>query len=316
MARMGSARSPLAVVPLAAALCIAAACGGDDSSASPDAAARDGSAIDAGPLDGGPADGSPDAGSPIDAGAGGVDAGEGADAAAGSDAAVPDVLAFLRDRLLATATDDPCGTWASWDESQRAVFLTLTHRLFTSHTPDGRSMLWHATHLYLVLGGGSDGTSCGGSENNRLFLAMDDYLWARMVETWDDMEVISDDGGAFWVHTGDIAGPHDPFDASDETATGLSCTLLFENPDSEPPTAQGHFFLEGSAVPVERGSGISLPADPRMLELDQDYNCIHDSNPTCSDFADRYREHHGDFVCDWVPGACTPVGTGCYRSAW
>jgi hypothetical protein len=176
-------------------------------------------------------------------------------------------------------------------------------------------MLSHVERLYLVLGGGSDGSTCGGSENNRLFLGMDDYLWGRMVETWDGDAVIEDGGGSHWLHTRDIAGPHDPFDASNETDTGLRCSLLIETSESRPPTAQAHFFLEGSAVAVERGDGISLPTDPRMLEIDHDFDCVHRSNPTCSDFEDRYRESHGDYECDWVPSACTPEGTGCHRSA-
>ena len=86
-------------------------------------------------------------------------------------------------------------------------------------------------------GGGSDGDECGGDQNNRLFLATDAYLHERMVETWDERDVIADDGGSFWKHTGDLAGPHDPFDASIETDTGLRCALFFETGDSEPPAA-------------------------------------------------------------------------------
>ncbi len=284
-----------------------------------DAAEADGGGsgdLDAGAVDAGTRDG----GARPDAGArdGGLspDAAGAHDAGGDADAGAPEpTLAGLRDALLGTMTDAPCETWAGFDESRRAVFLTLTHRLFTSRTPDGRPMLSHIERLYLVLGGGDDGTSCGGAENNRLFLGMDAYLWQAMVDTWNDEGAIDDGGGSRWIHTRDIAGPHDPFDASAETDTGLRCTLLIETSGSRPPTAQAHFFLEGSAVPVERGSGISLPADPRMLEIDHDFDCLHRSNPTCSDFEDRYRDNHGDFECDWVPSSCTPDGDGCYRSA-
>ena len=258
-----------------------------------------------------------DAASPRDAGP--PDASVRTDAgridAASVDASAAVTLSALRDRLFATFGSSPCERWTELDESQRAVFLTLTHRLFTSRTPDGRSMLEHIERLYLVLGGGSDGGECGGAENNRLFLGMDDYLHARMVETWDGASAIDDGAGSHWVHTGDIAGPHDPFDASNETDTGLRCTLFIETSSSRPPTAQAHFFLLGSAEPVERGDGISLPADPRMLEIDHDFDCIHRSNPTCSDLEERYRENHGDFECEWVPTACVPEGSGCYRNA-
>lgn len=144
---------------------------------------------------------------------------------------------------------------------------------------------------------------------------MDAYLHARMVETWDGTTSIEDGGGGSWIHTEDAAGPHDPFDASNETQTGLDCVLLFERSGSRPPTAQAHFFLDGSARRVERGEGISLDVDPHMLEIDLDFDCVHDSNPTCGDHEQRYRDNHGDFACEWVPSACAPIGEGCYRAA-
>jgi hypothetical protein len=248
----------------------------------------------------------PDASHPTDTG---VDA-------PGHDVGAPPAdLASMRDRLFATFSDTPCETWASMDASRRAVFLTLTHRLSTSHGPDGTSLLEHVTRIVLILGGGSSGTTCGGAENNRMFFDVDDTLHGWMVDSWNGTTPLADDGGSTWVHSRDAAGPHDPFDASIETDTGLRCTaLIFEQPDSAPPTAQAHFFVS-AAVPVSRGAGIDLPADPLLVELDQDFNCVHDSNPTCHDFEDRYRAHHGDFECEWVPSVCTPVGTGCYRSA-
>ncbi len=286
---------------LAAALVLIAACSsGDDlgPDGSADAALADSAVIvDAPALD-----------------SGGADASTALDASAGDATAGTSTLAEHRDRLLATLPATTCESWASFDTSQRAVFLTLTHRLFISAAPDGLPMLAHITRVYLVLGGGSDGSSCGGAENNRLFLSMDEYLWQLMGQTWDGASVLEDGGGGTFVHTRDLAGPHSPFDASIESDDGLRCALLIELSGSRPPTAQAHFFLEGSAVRVERGSGISLPLDPYMLELDQDYDCTHRSNPTCSDFEHRYETNYGDFECDWVPAACVPTAPGgCYR---
>ncbi len=253
-----------------------------------------------------------DAGIPSDAGARG-DAG-GADAGV-LDAGATDELGAHRDRLIATL-GEPCATWAALDPSARAVFLVITHRLLLSRMPDGSPALAHVTRVYLVRGGGSDGSECGGSENNRLFLQIDDALHAALVETWEETATPIDDGaGARYVRTRDLAGPHDPFDASVESDTGLRCAaFLIETSDSRPPTAQLHFFLDGSAAPIERGAAISLSEDPRMLEIDLDFDCLHRSNPTCGDFADRYRTHWGDYACEWVPSACTPIGTGCQRS--
>ncbi|HTM22733.1 MAG TPA: hypothetical protein VL172_19555 [Kofleriaceae bacterium] len=265
-------------------------------------------------------------------GAGGVDGGDGdgdgdgdaaaaADAAGGGgDAGGDDSLAWHRDRLfrgnpeLGTGAD-ACARWTSLETSRRAVFLTLTHRLYISRMADDSHVLAHITGCELILGGGSDGTQCGGAENNRLFLTLDDPLWQAMVDTWNGEHLIGDGADSTWIHTEDLAGPHDPFTASDETDTGLSCLALIELSDSKPPTAQGHFFLDGDAVAVQRGAGIDLPADPRLFEIDHDFDCLHQSNPVCpgKDFDDEYAASYGDFECDWVPLGCTPSGTGCYR---
>lgn len=219
-----------------------------------------------------------------------------------------------RDRLIATL-GEPCEVWRGFDRSRRAVFLTISHRLFVGRAPDGSTMLSHVTRLYRVLGGGSSGTTCGGSENNRVFMQIDDALWGWLGQAWSGMRPLTDGAGSGWVRSRDIAGPHSPFTASDETESGLRCVIVFETGESRPPTGQVHFFRRNEdAEPVRRGSGISLPADPRMLEMDLDFNCVHDSNPTCGDFVSRYVRNHGDFGCGYVPTTCTPVGEGCFRS--
>ncbi len=219
----------------------------------------------------------------------------------------PATLGDLRDRLFASYVDtDACAQWVALDDSQREVFLTLTDRLYKSMLPDGTSMLAHFERLYLILGGGGDGGDCGGGENNRLFLSMNAELWQLMVAAWNEDPWIQDGGGGdtFWTRTNDLAGPHAPFDASSETQAGLHCILITELPDSRPPTGQAHFFLEGSATRVERGPGIDLDADPYMFEIDHDFDCFHQSNPTCADFAERYRSHYGDYEADWAPDGC------------
>lgn len=279
-----------------------AACG---ESSEPIAAAggKGGSAADAGGLGGnGGADASSGAGG--SAAASGGSGGSAAAAGAPADAAVPATLSSLRQALYSGyASSDTCAAWDGLNASEREVFLTLTHRLFLSKTPDGASMLEHMTKLWLIRGGGNDGSTCGGSENNRLFLSMSAYLWQHMVTTWQGTTSVTDGGGAFWAKTADIAGPHSPFDASNETETGLRCTLLIETSGSKPPTAQAHFFQDGSAVPVKRGP-IDLPSDPHMLEIDHDFDCIHRSNPTCSNFINKYVSNYGDYQAGWRPEGC------------
>jgi hypothetical protein len=235
------------------------------------------------------------------------------DAASAVDApAVSVTLADHRDRLfrgnpaLGTGAD-VCARWSSLDASRRAVFLTLTHRLFLSRLADDTPVLAEVTAARLILGGGASGTSCGGAENNRLFLTISPRLWQALVDTWNGTETIGDGATSTWIHTEDLAGPHDPFTASTETDTGLACLGLIELSGSKPPTAPAHFFLDGDAVPVQRGPGIDLPADPYLLELDHDFDCLHQSNPLCPgrDFAAEYVTRYGDFVPTWAPTGCS-----------
>src|SRR5688572_18286588 len=170
-----------------------------------------------------------DDGSDVDAAATDDDAASAIDAS--SDAQATATLADHRDRLfrgnpaLGTGAD-VCARWASLDASRKAVFTTLTHRLFISHLADGTPVLAEVTAVKLVLGGGTNGTTCGGAENNRLFLTISPRLHQAMADTWNGTRTISDGATSTWLHTEDLAGPHDPFTASDETDTGLSCLGL------------------------------------------------------------------------------------------
>jgi hypothetical protein len=246
-----------------------------------------------------------------DGGTGGTDGALTVDAALDLDApAAPSTLSDHRDRLVrgnpALGTGaDVCARWSSLDASRKAVFLTLTHRLYISTLADATPVLAEVTAVTLILGGGASGTTCGGAENNRLFLTISPRLHQALADTWNDTRTITDGGTSTWQHTGDLAGPHDPFTASDETDTGLSCFGLIELGGSKPPTAQAHFFLDAAdAVPVERGAGIDLPADPLLLEIDHDFDCLHQSNPTCSDFAAKYTANYGDYEPAWTPAGC------------
>lgn len=261
-------------------------------------------------CDGGGASG--DDGDGLDSGSDETDAALSGDAPLTVDApAAPVTLADHRDRLfrgnpaLGTGAD-VCARWTSLDASRRAVFLTLTHRLFISHLADDTPLLAEVTAVKLVLGGGASGTTCGGAENNRLFLTISPRLWQAMVDTWNGTHTLTDGAASTWIHTEDVAGPHDPFTASAETDTGLSCLGPIELSGSKPPTAQAHFFLDGDAVPVQRGAGIDLPADRYLLEIDHDFDCLHQSNPLCPNrgFDTTYAANYGDFVPTWAPSDC------------
>jgi hypothetical protein len=115
---------------------------------------------------------------------------------------------------------------------------------------------------------------------------------------------------AFWRDTHDLGGPHAPFDVSDETERGA-------------PRGQVQFFRDpGSAValaPLGRPDLETL-VEPLALEMDHDYDCVHNSNPVCEYVSwgplclpqpstlgtDIYTQSHGSFDPAWQPADCAP----------
>lgn len=270
----------------------------------------------------------------IDPGAG--DAGGGEDVGGDASAALAS-----RDRLLATYLefldaspdvpqsnglrgadlDDVCDLWDALDGSSRAVFLTVTARLEGSRLADGTSMLDHATRAYRVVGGegatGDDPGSCGGGEFNRVILSIDEALHAALIAAGEregepgptgafDLADIPE--GTSWRDSHDAAGPHAPFDASDETDEGA-------------PRGQVHYFRDPTSPPATSPLGrldLADLVDPLAFEMDQDYDCAHSSNPSC-DYTfygplcipqatepgvEIYGESYGVVDLGWRPAGC------------
>ncbi len=176
-----------------------------------------------------------------------------------------------------------CQIWTKLPPSAQAVFLTLTTRLEKSTLRrDGSSMLDHVTKLYWLTGGGgatmTDPGMCGGA-GNRMIMQVDAVLHA------DLHTAFTSQGGAaaartigdaittsFWRDSHDAGGSHAPFDESDETEAGA-------------PRGQVQYFADpASAVamaPLGRPDLMTV-VDPFAFEMDQDYDCTHNSNPMCS----------------------------------
>ena len=215
-----------------------------------------------------------------------------------------------RNRLFATFAASmglsETEAWDALDESARAVFLTVTHRLGGSRLANGDSMLSHITRVHAIHGGGSDGKASGGIDNNRVFFSMDDQLYRTLVsvfETKGRQPLVTDVAGDVWRESHDkkpvigwlgVGGPHKPFDMSDETNRGG-------------PRAQVQFFKPGSRsrnLPLGR-PGVENIVDPNALEVDMDYNLRHDSNPLSRYDGEvgstMYTEKFGDPQLDWKP---------------
>lgn len=226
------------------------------------------------------------------------------DVGPGSDGTTPDssVAAAPRDRLLQTylawLTAHPgpttngldgasltsvCQLWTKLQPSAQAVFLTLTARLEKSHLRrDDSSMLDHVTKLYWLTGGTgttmTDPGTCGGA-GNRMMMQIDATLHTEL------RAAFTSQGGAaaartigdaittsFWRDSHDLGGSHAPFDESDETEAGA-------------PRGQVQYFKDPASAAAMAPLGrpdLMTVADPYAFEMDQDYDCTHNSNPLCS----------------------------------
>lgn len=222
--------------------------------------------------------------------------------------------------LSASDATSSCATWSALAPSAQLVFLTLTARLQASKLgADGSSMLSHVTKVYRVAGGenatADDPGSCGGGEFNRMIMSMDTALHGALVAANDHkgapqggtLDLGDATNDSFWRDSHDLGGPHAPFDLSDETDSGAprGQTQFF----ADPTTAAAH-------APLNRQDLESL-VDPLALEMDQDYDCTHNSNPACTytfygslclpepskSGVDIYTKSYGSPAIDWKP-AC------------
>jgi hypothetical protein len=242
-----------------------------------------------------------------------------------------------RDRLLATylafLQSDPqklqsnglrgadlhsvCELWTKLAPSSQQVFTTITHRLYGSLLADGSHALEHVQKLYRLVGGqGADAGnagSCGGGEYNRMIMQQDTALHDAQVAAntrkgatpYDIADAIA---SGYWRDSHDGAGPHTPFDLSDEANDGA-------------PRGQTQYFKDPASAKANAALGrldLETLVDPFALEMDQDYDCVHNSNPACSYVFygpacapatnlpgfDIYTGKYGDPGASWKPTGC------------
>jgi hypothetical protein len=212
-----------------------------------------------------------------------------------------------------------CDLWSQLVPSAQAVFLTLTARLDGSvMRRDATPMLDHVTTLYWLAGGSgataTDAGTCGGS-GNRMILSIDPTLHGELTTSYarqggpSGSRVIDDVvPTSFWRDSHDAGGPHAPFDQSNETEGGA-------------PRGQVQYFKDPASTlatsPLGRLDLMSL-VDPYAFEIDQDYDCVHASNPLCSYTyygalcapaptklgVEIYAETYGAIDLGWKPAGC------------
>jgi len=212
--------------------------------------------------------------------------------------------------------------WKQLDPSSQAVFLTITARMQGSVLgTDGSSMLSHITKIYRITGGqgatSTDPGTCGGGEYNRMIMSMDSALHVAQLAAsqhqgalqsnneYDISDVVPT---SYWRDSHDLGGSHAPFDISDETNGGA-------------PRGQTQYFQDWNSTlaksPLGRQDLMTL-VDPQTIEMDQDYNCPHDSNPLCeyttygslcfpqtSEIGTQiYTDSYGSYGASYSPASC------------
>lgn len=199
-------------------------------------------------------------------------------------------LSENRDRIFATYARrqgmDVCAAWQAMDASQRGVFLTITDllgkRSWLHPDPDGgvregdrlETALDHVVELLAVRGSNSGCGGlrcCGGGEYNRLYFVADEALIAALRGLQNVLPA--------WRRSRDLGGPHDPFTQSNETDLG-------------PPRGQCHFFAEDVDTVVLERAGVEGVYEPWAVELDLDYNILHESASECTYGDETGRERY------------------------
>ncbi len=232
-------------------------------------------------------------------GGNGATGGEGGTIVAGPSTFAVQTVDHHRNRLLDTLAlrlnaADRCTLWNTMTTVEKGIFLTHTDMLghrsclenasvpssqmkgrtcnsseCTCTTSDACSCaagsemaLDHVFKVWAV--NGTDPTCCsgtdccnGGAEWHRTYFSAD----LKLIAYFRDVHA----GLPEWSESGDFAGPHDPFTQSDETQQGT-------------PRGQVHFWTFDSQASVLDRNGVEGVLDPHIVELDNDYNILHDSN--------------------------------------
>jgi hypothetical protein len=213
--------------------------------------------------------------------------------------AAPVSLDHNRNRLLSTLArikgySDRCSLWNSFTNIQRGVFLTHTDMLGNRSCMENSSIysnglnsggncdssapcncaagsdqaLDHVFKVWSVNGNdpscycapGANGYNCcnGGSDWHRTYFGADDKLIGYLRNY--------SFGLPEWGGSGDVAGAHAPFTNESETAKGS-------------PRGQAQFWSYPSQASTLNRPGVVGVYDSQIVELDNDYNWLHDSNP-------------------------------------
>ncbi len=192
----------------------------------------------------------------------------------------------------------PMGGYLCWQNKQCDLQTLPREGYWASKLID------HVDKVYAVLDGGDPNGvgECGGENNNRIFFSLDSTgIFALRNITMGYLPGLKT--------SGDLGGPHEPFDGSRDTEHGQ-------------PRPQWHYFLrddDGKSKCLAGRRGVGDVCNPWVVEMDIDYNNPwHDSNPLCTYTGDLgmedYRSVWGEghrpdpwwpVEYEYAPGDCT-----------
>ncbi len=122
-------------------------------------------------------------------------------------------------------------------------------------------MLDHVSKIYEIAANKPDCSRDWGAEFDRFWFQADDAL----IFALRNIDFSAPTG---WGRSSDLGGPHSPFTQSRETNAG------------KPRGQTQEFAWDYEATWYTRG--VTTPIlDPHLVEIDMDYNWVHDSNPEC-----------------------------------
>ncbi len=197
----------------------------------------------------------------------------------------------------------PWGFTTYNDEQVSSETCLLCGGCYTDIRQDStETLLDHATALYSV-NGPDPGGGCGGGEFNRAFFGFDE-IGKGAIRNWTI-------AGGTWSSSDDCAGPHGPFNASETIGWGSGAAPPWCGLTQDYGPQRHHWQYDSEMVSTDGRRGLCGISDPSLVEVDVDYNWLHDSNPMCSyGGAPGYRvveEHMGSGEYEWTPSGCAPT---------
>jgi len=170
------------------------------------------------------------------------------------------------------SVDDP--NWSGWCAYVDGFTCWQMGKCYRQDVPRSNfeTALDHVTRIWAINGNSCPAwypsCECGGGDKHRIYFSADDSLIGSLRNRWAGLPE--------WDHSGDVKGPHPPFNNTSETFTEMDEGLGFR------AGGQTHFWSYDWQAQWMSRPGVEGVYDPHLVEIDIDYKWSnHDSNPEC-----------------------------------